>query len=156
MNQASTNPEDRLDLRPIILIVCFVWGLVCGFLFYFLRDEKIEPPIQNKPSETVAKPVPIEAPNLSLKPTAAAKPPAPPPPPKTPTLGDTPESTAADLKKPFPPPPPLTLTAQWGLTGQTAKQPHVPIVFKEAPKAPPAPKTTTPAADDGPELESLF
>lgn len=156
--------EERRNLRPYILLLCFFWGLVCGFV-WFLRRGPFQPP-------------PPELPRRSPTPSVEAPPPRP---LGTPPPGPLPVSTPLPVSIPevrasvstFPPPqeapqesippldetppdlPPLQLSPQWGLTGKTAKLPPLPLPLeKPSPRIEPPPPPL-PSGGTVPELPEL-
>ena len=142
MTAHTSSHEERLNLRPVVLGVCFFWGLVCGFLVNALREPAV---LQDKPQTN--KSLKDEAPsNTELskhmreqreKLSAAEKQEAPDGTgtagdDRRPVVKDEPESLAATR----PPLPPLALQTGWGLSGHTAEHPSVPLRVRRGPAAP--------------------
>ncbi len=140
---AHTPPhEERLNLRPVVLGICFFWGLVCGFLVNALRDPAV---LQDKPatdkSPTNEAPTDTELSDRAReqreKLGAAEKQEAP---DESGPAGDEPRPAMKDkpesLTATHPSLPPLALKTGWGLSGQTAEHPSVPLRVRRGPAAP--------------------
>ncbi len=133
----SRSGEERKSLRPVVLGVCFVWGLLCGFMFHIYRipAKTQEPPPPPQPKAEIPLPA---GPNLpTLKPIAA---------PLDPTVqvdeGIKKTTAPVDGRKPrrflqtIPVPPLPSLNPHWGLTGATATPPAAPPPDDGAPAIP--------------------
>ncbi|MCC8190137.1 MAG: hypothetical protein LIP77_05790 [Planctomycetes bacterium] len=112
---ARPRPVEYYNPRPLILGLCFLWGIGVGFLLFYLAP----------PTETVARaPTPTDA-----------VPPAPPPEPRdrqgqappitlVPETVDAPTVRRQTLEEIDLPPPAAALTTAGGLTGRTAPMPR--------------------------------
>lgn len=159
--------DQRVNLRPYILIGCFVWGILSGFLFHLLDKSKPEDDkTPEKPVETVkVKPdIPEVDPSVKILTDAVDKKPlageriAEPPPEDgmvDPDLDKGTDSSPALTISADPPETPLlSLNMSWGLSSITAPAPSEPSpLHKPGPRPPERGKIEgdfTPG--DGPEL----
>lgn len=146
MNRAAH--DERKNVRPYVLGACFVWGLVCGFFFYVLRDAPS--PVPDKPQTKVE---PAKQPDGSDAPPNGGQAKKDPEPVEdtTPIL-DVPRENYRDVNTPnptkperavadpepakktvrltaeAPKPAPIVLNPAWGLTGLTTRPPQKPVV----------------------------
>lgn len=108
---SRTRPLEFYNPRPLILGMCFFWGVVMGFcLFYFsppkeLTAKQPEPPAPDAPAAVDPGARWLDAPNISDIPDS---------PPAAPT-----ERRVSIETMEIAPPPPV-LTTEGGLTGRTA------------------------------------
>lgn len=124
--------EEFNNLRPLILFLCFVWGVAMGFMLNFFRPPEVDPATlaQNR---AVAQSQAAAAPQLSETerryagaPTIANIDPAP-----------LPASAARmSFEDAVIEPPNVVLTTQGGLTGKTASRPNLAAAPASVPSAP--------------------
>lgn len=106
-------PVEYYNPRPLILGICFFWGVVMGFcLFYFAPPKQMTDPNQTRGEEvTPARTTMTEIERRRLDtPNIAEVAPAP-----EPTASQGPRMETLDLEPPAP-----TLSTEGGLTGRTA------------------------------------
>ncbi len=136
---ARPRPVEYYNPRPLILGVCFLWGVAMGFCLYFFRaPEQMPSAGPDKPDIAVASPA---SPQSELErrrqdtPNIAVVESAPAPAAAKPTIEDIPLD-----------PPPALLTTEGGLSGRTAKplgrppaRAPAPGQARPSPLAPPPP-----------------
>lgn len=135
-------PIEYYNPRPLILSVCFIWGIAVGFGVNFFRSPQVAEEIPASKGGHVAeavRPVPseIERRRMDL-PNVAEVEPAP---VVSPSIKQTLENFDVE-------PPQAILTVEGGLTGQTA-QPIRQAPAAASPSAPAAP-TVTPSGPSAP------
>lgn len=148
----STSAKDPLNLRPVILGLCFLWGVGAGFLFHALRDDtpvEITPPPGSQSSNDTGVTDPTSelfTNNDNGQTTEADQPErtwaAPPvlPEDDEALLADNMElPTGPALTDEEPAPPSLALSPSWGLTGLTSAPPgpYRPVLRPTPPPQPP-------------------
>lgn len=161
----SSAHDERISLRPMILGVCFFWGILCGFLFYTLK------PPAARPVEPDPAPREATAPTQTPAVQDGSIPPVPKEDdlPPTTTIAEHVDSMDGSLNQipeapsfgpseiaAGPPEPPLVaINPRWGLTGQNAPPPLVNATRRWADSTsrpqPPRPRERTPLPP--PELE---
>ena len=166
---AQRQVDERLNIRPLILAACFLWGLLCGFLAYILRTGDTPPEPPPPESVTVQAPAPPKEtpPESNPRIQAAARTPAPeqrkPSAPRTPDMPAVEEDVPAEAADRIetvtihsgpPEPAPYTIHTDWGLTGATARKPR----FVETRPLRPAPAPAEPPSalpPPAPELDEF-
>ena len=135
---ARQRPVDYYNPRPLILGVCFFWGVIMGFCLYFFRAPEQRLDNTQEQSATAAlPPVPVQS-ELERRrmdaPSIAAVEPAP----------AIPAASRPTLEQIQLEPPPALLTTEGGLTGRNARmlgnrmaQPPPRIPFRQGPMTPP-------------------
>jgi hypothetical protein len=160
MDAAARAHDERRNLRPVVLSLCFAWGIACGFLIHALRaPPSVVPEKRTHPEVTVDQAG--GTPGVTAGTAAVAEEPEIPrkrdnPRPEDSNLKGT---TATDTKRPepksltegTPEPQPLALDRRCGLTGITARPPAPPTDLRRP--SPPAPVKKDPAFLPPPELE---
>jgi len=163
MTSTIAQHDERISLRPVVLGVCFFWGVTCGFLTNGLR----EPPavVDQKPATNNNGADPK---NTGLTPQgkkvkqvqesqgkfSVVKPPDPGDTPKiiSPPSQD-PQAPAKGLSTVYPPMPRLRLDPAYGLTGKSVRLPKMPLKVKEGPAPPKAASKNTYDDLGPPELD---
>ncbi len=164
MTSTIAHHDERINLRPVVLGVCFFWGITCGFLANVLREtppaveqnasangrdksnkknSALTPQMQNIKQEQARQSVIPEA--------------KPPEPAVVPEIVNPPnthaEAATKGISAEYPPIPRLQLDPAYGLTGKTVRMPKLPLKVKEGP-APPTPATRNNYEDiEPPELD---
>ena len=117
---ARPKPVEHTSPRPLILGICFDWGVAMGFgLNFFRTPDSANPPGMPaaNPPEDVAKAVASEKDRrLADMPSITQVEPLP-----LPTVNAKPSLATIELE-----PPPAVLTTDGGLTGRTASLPGAP------------------------------
>lgn len=136
-------PSEVRNPRPLILAICFIWGIAMGFSINFFRTPETpfaSPPAQPTPeTEALRPPVSELERRHQDTPNIAQVEPAP-------QIGKQLRPTLEDIDVPA---PALQLTTEGGLTGKTASYPGARAAQPglSPPSGPSAPRTPPPLPD---------
>lgn len=165
MSSIAVHADEQRSVRPYLLGVCFLWGLLAGFVFYLWSPSSnvVEDP-ENQQAGDVTKTAPVATTEAPLSPPVAPKQPGPfdgveIEEGRVPVVAAGPIRGPDRLSIPETPPPTtrMFLNPRWGLTAQTAPLPPKPVKPKEQeePSRPleRAPLQLNPEELEGPELD---
>lgn len=140
---ARIRPGEVRNPRPLILAMCFIWGIIMGFSINFFRTP--ETPFTQQPARQEQEAGSLRPPMSELErrhqdtPNIAQVEPAP----------QTARTQRPTLENVDVPAPALLLTTEGGLTGKTASQPGArsPQSGLSPSTRPPVPRTPPPLPD---------